>query len=332
MNKPNKTNYLNQANQNSLTLIKKLSKVVVDSANLNEIDTFNPIDATTNPSSVLASIQSKENLFSLISKEKIAEIKKNHNQTEAIEFIYDYLLIQIAEKILKKIKGFVSIEVDAQFAYDEKITFERAKRIIQMAKENGLDEKRILIKIASTYEGIKACKQLESEGIKCNLTLIFNLYQAYFCAMQNAFTISPFVGRVLDWAKKSNPNADYSDANSEPGVILVRQIYQSFKANDFKTIVMAASFRNAGEIIALAGCDKLTIAPKLLTQLAELNIHLESGIDKKVPKLAEKVVFSREVFNQKLQEDLMANELLQAGVSGFAKDTQTLKQMISDLI
>ena len=260
---------------------------------MSQINEYKPQDATTNPSLILAAAQLPENedlVNSIIKQSLRGQIL---SKTSLLE-ISDRLTVEFGTKILSIVPGYVSTEVDPRLSFNTEKTIKRAERLIELYKEKNVDTSRVLIKIASTWEGIKAAKVLQSQLIQCNLTLVFNIYQAVACAEAGATLISPFVGRILDWHKK-NTGKSYNGAD-DPGVRSVSEIFQYFKKQEYKTIVMGASFRSAGEIIHLAGCDRLTIAPSLLKVLDGMDAKITTNINdltfkhKKIPTLDQKKV------------------------------------------
>ncbi|WVQ76470.1 transaldolase [Cryptococcus sp. DSM 104548] len=303
--------------------------VVSDTGDFKSIDEFKPQDATTNPSLILAA--TKDPKYAALIEPALEFAKSKGGSIEVqTENAMDRLLVEFGTEILKIVPGRVSTEVDALFSFDTQATINKAHQIIDLYKSRGIDKERVLIKIASTYEGILAAKQLESEGIHCNLTLLFGFGQAVACAEAGVTLISPFVGRILDWHKKNSPDANFSGA-SDPGVISVTKIFNYYKQHGYKTIVMGASFRNTGEIAALAGCDFLTIAPKLLAELAASQEPLNKVLDaNKVTEKIEKVSYldDEAKFRWELFDDVMAFEKLHEGIRGFAKDGATLKDIL----
>ncbi|MDX1474667.1 MAG: transaldolase, partial [Reinekea sp.] len=242
---------------NQLEQLQKITTIVADTGDIDSIRKFTPEDATTNPSLVLKAIQSGK--FDHI----LDSLKK---QSEDTDDLIDRISVEIGDEILKIVPGYVSTEVNARLSFDTEKTIAKARKLIGLYEQKGWSKDRILIKVASTWEGIQAARQLEQEGIRCNLTLLFSMEQAKACADAGATLISPFVGRILDWYKKETQQ-DYT-AQDDPGVVSVKEIYNFYKKHGYKTIVMGASFRNTGEILELAGCDRLTIAPALLEELA----------------------------------------------------------------
>ncbi|KAF2770615.1 transaldolase 1 [Teratosphaeria nubilosa] len=320
---------------NSLEQLKQAGTVVVaDSGDFATIEKYQPQDATTNPSLILAASKKPE-YAKLIDKAVVYGKKHGNGIEEQVESTLDALLVEFGSEILKIVPGKVSTEVDARYSFDEKLSVEKALHIIELYKEKGIDKSRILIKLASTWEGIKAAHTLQSKhGVNCNLTLMFSKVQAIAAAEAGAFLISPFVGRILDWYK-ANTKQEYKKED-DPGVKSVQQIFNYYKKYGYKTIVMGASFRNVGEITELAGCDYLTIAPALLEQLynseepvpKKLKSEDASSLDiKKESYLNDEALF-RFMFN----EDTMAVHKLSEGISKFAADAVTLKGILQEKI
>jgi transaldolase len=308
-----------------LESLKKYSSVVADTGDIDSIIKFSPDDCTTNPSLIFKAVQS--NKYNKLVEDVISNSKsrKFNVTSDQIDYISDQLAIAFGIELTKIVPGYVSTEVDANLSFDTSTTIEKAKQIINSYKQSGVPKNRILIKVAGTWEGIQAVKKLEAEGISCNCTLIFSLTQAVACAEAGAFLISPFVGRILDWFK-SNTSHEY-DSSNDPGVESVSKIYNYFKQYNFKTVVMAASFRNKEEIINLAGCDKLTISPALLQNLSETKgditpklTALEAGNSKLV-----RVNVNESSFRWHLNENQMASFKLGEGIRLFNKDMLKLK-------
>lgn len=309
-----------------LEQLKAVTTVVVDSGDLNAIEQFRPVDATTNPS-LLLNASALDFAKPLLAAAASYAKSKTANQAEQISIAGDKFAVDVGTAISKLVPGRVSTEVDARLSFDTAATIAKAHQLVALYQENGIGKDKILIKIASTWEGIQAARQLEQEGIQCNLTLLFHLCQARACAEAGVFLISPFVGRILDWYKAST-GLSY-DAESDPGVISVREIYRYFKQHGHKTIVMGASFRNVGEVLALAGCDRLTIAPALLDELSkqsgDLTVHLQDqGVTAEKP-----AELSEQAFRWALNEDAMATEKLAEGIRKFAIDQRKLEQVIT---
>jgi transaldolase len=315
----------------SLDALKASGTVVVsDSGDFESIAAYKPQDATTNPSLILAA--AKLPAYQKLIDAAVAFGKsKSSNLEEQAENAMDRLLVEFGTEILKIVPGRVSTEVDAAFSFDAEATKAKARQIIALYKEQGVDKDRVLIKIGSTWEGIQAARALEKEGIHCNLTLLFGFGQAVACAEAGVTLISPFVGRILDWYKKST-GQEYT-AETDPGVKSVQRIFNYYKQHGYKTIVMGASFRNTGEIKALAGCDFLTIAPKLLEELKNSTEPVPKQLEaSSAGEKIEKVSFvdDEAKFRWELFQDAMAFDKLHEGIRGFAKDGQTLKNMLKE--
>ncbi|KAF9169623.1 Transaldolase [Mortierella sp. AD011] len=315
----------------ALEQLKKYTTVVSDTGDFESIAQYKPTDATTNPSLILAASQKAS--YAPLIDDAIAYGKKQGGSVESqVESALDKLLVNFGVEILKIVPGRVSTEVDARLSFDKEATIAKAKKIIGLYKEAGISKDRILIKIASTWEGIQAAKHLEEvEGIHCNLTLLFSFGQAVACAEAKVTLISPFVGRILDWYKASTKK-EYVGAE-DPGVISVTKIYNYYKQHGYKTIVMGASFRSVGEIEELAGCDFLTISPGLLDELHKSNKNLERKLS---PELAtssaeqyKKVTFDETAFRWELNEDAMATEKLSEGIRKFAADAVKLEKQLA---
>lgn len=308
--------------------------VVTDTGEFELIGKYKPQDATTNPSLILAA--SKKAEYAQLIDEAVSTIKKDGfsgSKSEGADKALDVLLVEFGSKILDIVPGRVSTEVDARLSFDTEGTIQKALHIIDLYKKKGISKDRVLIKIASTYEGIQAAKELEAKhGVHVNLTLLFSHVQAVAAAEANATLISPFVGRILDWFKKST-GQEYT-AETDPGVHSVKSIFNYYKKFGYKTIVMGASFRNTGEITELAGCDFLTIAPKLLEELYSSTEAVPKKLDaSKASALdIEKQEFLEYPgkFHFALNEDQMATEKLSEGIRNFAKDTETLLNLIGE--
>ncbi|MDM1492595.1 MULTISPECIES: transaldolase [Acinetobacter] len=313
--------------QNALNQLKRLTTIVADSSDLTAIEKFRPLDATTNPSLITAAAEQADSKPLLTEAFDQAKAE-GYQQDELIERTIDILTVKFGVEILKLIDGRVSTEVDASLSYDTDATIAKAKELLVLYKEYGIDQKRILIKIASTWEGIQAAKQLEAEGIHTNLTLLFGLHQAHACADANVTLISPFVGRILDWYKKAE-NVMYYPIEKDPGVLSVKKIYQFYKQHAVKTEIMGASFRSIDQVLALAGCDLLTVSPNLLAELEqderEVTAQLSSDT---IEAQGELEPITKEKFKQQLEHDLMAFQLLQSGIDGFIKAREQLSQLL----
>ena len=310
-----------------LESLKKHSSVVADTGDIDSIIKFSPDDCTTNPSLIFKAVQS--NKYNKLVEDVISNSKsrKFNDTSYQIDYISDQLAIAFGIELTKIVPGYVSTEVDANLSFDTNATIEKAKQIINSYEQSGVPKNRILIKVAGTWEGIQAVKKLEAEGISCNCTLIFSLTQAVACAEAGAFLISPFVGRILDWFK-SNTSHEY-DSSNDPGVESVSKIYNYFKQYNFKTIVMAASFRNKEEIINLAGCDKLTISPALLQDLIETKGDITPKLTAEVSNSKlDRVNVNESSFRWHLNENQMASFKLAEGIRLFNKDMLKLKDLI----
>ncbi|MEA1230769.1 transaldolase [Acinetobacter sp. IRS14] len=313
----------------ALDQLKTLTTVVADSSDLDAIRKFRPLDATTNPSLITAAAEQPE------SKELIEDAyyqakEEGYSNDELIERTIDILTVKFGVEILKLIEGRVSTEVDAALSYDTEATIQKAHELCELYKGYGIDQSRILIKIASTWEGIQAAKVLEAEGIACNLTLLFGLHQAQACADAKVTLISPFVGRILDWYKKAE-GVDAYPIEKDPGVVSVKKIYTYYKQQNIPTQVMGASFRSIDQVLGLAGCDLLTISPGLLTQLEQDTRTVNAALDATKSKQAEAIVRSaqdEQSFKDELNHDLMAFQLLQGGVDGFIKARDQLSFLL----
>ncbi|KAL6243357.1 Transaldolase [Rhinocladiella similis] len=307
--------------------------VVCDSGDFHTIEKYKPQDATTNPSLILAASKKPE-YAKLI--DPAVEYGKKHGKTvdEQVDATLDRLLVEFGKQILQIVPGKVSTEVDARFSFDTNASVEKARHIIELYKSIGIDKSRVLIKIASTWEGIKAAEILQKEGINCNLTLMFSLVQAIAAAEAGAFLISPFVGRILDWYKAAMKK-DFP-ASEDPGVKSVQSIFNYYKKYGYNTIVMGASFRNVGEITELAGCDYLTISPNLLEDL----YNSKDAVPKKLDAAAassldiqrKSYINDEATFRFDFNEEQMAVEKLREGISKFAADAVTLKGILREKI
>ena len=312
-----------------LDQLKRLTTVVADTGDFEAMKEFKPQDATTNPSLILQAA-GKSEYRPLIDK-AISEFKGGSLSGQALtDAILDRILILFGLEILKIVPGRVSTEVDARLSFDTQGTLDKAHELIAAYEKEGISKDRILIKIASTWEGIKAAEILEKEGIHCNLTLLFSFAQAIACAEAKVQLISPFVGRILDWHKAST-GKDYQ-GDEDPGVISVKAIYNYYKKFGYKTEVMGASFRNKGEIIALAGCDFLTISPGLLGELAKSNEAVEAKLTLEIAAKdpVEKISLDEKTFRLMLNEDAMATEKTAHGIRNFSADIVKLEKLVND--
>ena len=308
-----------------LEQLRSMTTVVADTGDIEAVARLKPVDCTTNPTIVLKALGTP--IFADKVKEAIAWGRKQGGQDDAVvSAVADRLAIDVGAALAELVPGRVSTEVDADLSFDTEASIAKARSIIAAYKERGIERDRILIKLASTWEGIRAAEVLQTEGIDCNLTLLFSQAQAIACAEAKVFLISPFVGRILDWFKKST-GQDYTP-ETDPGVLSVRQIYNYYKANGIPTIVMGASFRNAGEIEALAGCDRLTISPALLDELDKDTGKLERKLLPETFKAEPLQSLNEKQFRWMLNEDAMATEKLSEGIRAFAKDLTALRTMV----
>jgi transaldolase len=311
--------------QNQLDQLNNFTVVVADTGDFESMKSYQPQDATTNPSLILQSAEKAE--YRPIVEKAVAEFANSALTGEAkLAAILDRILILFGLEILHIVPGRVSTEVDARLSFDTAATVAKARELIAAYEKEGFSRERILIKIASTWEGIKAAEMLEKEGIRCNLTLLFSFAQAVACAEAGVQLISPFVGRILDWHKAST-GKDYQ-GDEDPGVISVKAIYNYYKKHGYKTEVMGASFRNIGEIQALAGCDLLTIAPKLLAELDGLQGTLPRKLDPATKSQTAKLHLEKADFDALHAEDKMASDKLKEGIDGFARAITDLEKSL----
>ncbi len=307
-----------------LEQLRAMTTVVADTGDMEAIRAFKPTDCTTNPTLILKAAQMPA--YSHLVDEAIEWGKSHRAVTSQVT---DRLAVNFGAELTRIVPGRVSTEVDADLSFDTQGSLTKARALIADYESRGISRDRILIKLASTWEGIRAAEVLQTEGIDCNMTLIFSLAQAAACADAKAFLISPFVGRILDWHMKSTGQT-YT-AETDPGVLSVRSIYAYYKAHGIKTVVMGASFRNLGEIEALAGCDRLTISPQLLDELAKSQEPLQRKLDPdaRFAETPARMSLDEKAFRFMLNEDAMATEKLAEGIRLFAKDLQTLREMVS---
>jgi transaldolase len=320
------------AGQNFLEQLKSMTVVVADTGDINSIEKFKPRDATTNPSLITTAAAMPE-YAKLVDDALLWARKeaKSESTEDIIKHAVDRLAVEFGLKILNIIPGRVSTEVDARLSYDTQATIDKARHLIKMYAAAGVKKERILIKIASTWEGIRAAEVLEKEGIHCNLTLLFGLHQAIACAEAKVTLISPFVGRILDWYKKATGRESYPP-HEDPGVVSVTRIFEYYKHHGYKTEVMGASFRNTGEITELAGSDLLTIAPSLLKELADTKGDLPKKLDaaKAKEKQIPKIDMTEAVFRKMHEEDKMSKEKLDEGIQGFSKALVALEKQLAE--
>ena len=311
-----------------LEQLKQYTTVVADTGDFERMQAFLPQDATTNPSLILKAAQ-LPNYQALISQ------IKSQNAGRSVDQLIDALLVAFGIEILKIVPGRVSTEVDARLSFDTELTIKKAREIIKAYEQAGISRKRVLIKIASTWEGIQAAQVLQSEGISCNMTLLFSLVQAVACANAKAQLISPFVGRITDWHKKSL-GADWKDdihgGANDPGVVSVKNIYNYYKSFDIQTEVMGASFRNINQIINLAGCDLLTISPELLAELQNQDLALSPALSLSSAKAtgASAINADEKSFRYQLNQDAMATEKLSEGIRLFCADIDKLEKLLAN--
>ncbi len=313
---------------NQLDQLKKFTKVVADTADFESIKEFKPEDATTNPSLVYAATQKQE--YAHLLDEVLADRKKSGLSDAAqVEDIIDHLLVQFGCDILEIVPGRVSTETDARLSFDVEGSIKKARRLIELYEERKIPRERVLIKVASTWEGINAAEQLQKEGIKCNLTLLFSLPQAVRCAEAKVQLISPFVGRIYDWYK-AHEKRDYTGPE-DPGVQSVREIYTYYKKFGYKTEVMGASFRNVGQIIELAGCDALTISPELMKDLSESYEPVERKLDPEKAKKSDvqRLELDEKKFRYLVNDNAMATEKTAEGIRKFAADVVKLEKFVA---
>lgn len=316
---------------NALEELRKFTTIVADTGDFESIQKYHPQDATTNPSLVLSAAQKP--VYRPLLENAIAFGKKcNGSEKEQHMCMMDKLFVNFGVEILKLIKGRVSTEVDARLSFDIEGSIKKAHSFIKLYEEAGISKERILIKLASTWEGIQAAKVLESEGIHCNMTLLFSMPQAIACADVNATLISPFVGRILDWYKKNEGKPSYAPAE-DPGVISVTQIYHYYKKFGFKTLVMGASFRNKEEILELAGCDLLTISPQLLEELTQYQGPVPRKLDPAQSQAIplEKISLDEKTFRLMLNDNPMATDKLAEGIRKFAEDAEKLEKFLLNI-
>ena len=310
-----------------LDSLRNMTVVVADTGDIDAIKKYQPQDATTNPSLILSASALPQ--YAPLIDEAVAYAKaQSADKTQQLIDAEDKLAVNIGLEILKIVPGRISTEVDARLSYDTQATVEKARKLIALYNAAGISNDRILIKIASTWQGIRAAEILEKEGINCNLTLLFSEAQARACAEAGVYLISPFVGRILDWYKANTDKKEYASAE-DPGVISVTKIYNYYKEYGYKTVVMGASFRNVGEIIELAGCDRLTIAPALLKELQENSTALVRKLDYKGEVKAKPQPLTEAEFYWQHNSDAMAVEKLAEGIRKFAVDQEKLEAMLS---
>ena len=315
---------------NQLEALRAVTTVVADTGDIEAIRQYEPVDATTNPSLLLKAAQMEQYRPLITEAVEWAKQQSDDPEQQLID-ASDKLAVKFGTEILDIVPGRISTEVDARLSFDKRGTIEKARRLVALYEEAGISTDRILIKMASTWEGIQSAEELEREGINCNLTLLFGFAQARACAEAGVFLISPFVGRILDWYKANTDQKEYT-ATDDPGVLSVSRIYNYYKEHGYKTIVMGASFRNIGEITELAGCDRLTIAPALLQALKDSSEPLPTKlVDNGATSEAPGALSERE-FRWEMNEDAMATEKLSEGIRNFAKDQVKLEVMLKEML
>jgi len=308
-----------------LEQLRQMTTVVADTGDIEAIRKWQPVDATTNPSLLLKAVSMPE--YAHFIDEAMAWAKKQGGDaSRMIADAGDKLAVMIGSEVLKIVPGRISTEVDARLSFDTAATIDRVHRLIELYAAHGIGSDRILIKIASTWEGISSAEQLEKEGINCNLTLMFSMAQARASADAGVFLISPFVGRIMDWYKAKS-GQDYT-ASEDPGVLSVQQIYRYYKNHGYATEVMGASFRNIGEILELAGCDRLTISPGLMQELDASNETVERRLADDGTRQACEPKLAEAAFRWQLNEDAMATEKLAEGIRSFTADQQKLEALL----
>jgi len=313
-----------------LEQLAKFTVIVADTGDIDTIKKLKPTDATTNPSLLYKAAEMKQ--YSALVDDAVAHgLKEAADSGDAkfntVESVMLKLAVNFGAEITKIVPGVVSTEVDARLSFDTAGTITQARRLIDLYKSIGIDKSRVLIKISSTWEGIKAAEQLQKEGIHCNLTLLFSMAQAIACAEAGVTLISPFVGRIFDWHVKANPSAKFTP-DQDPGVKSVRAIYEYYKAHDYKTIIMGASFRNVGQILALAGCDKLTIGPALIEEMKNSTATVTRALNSEVKTKPTQLHLDEKTFRWMHNEDQMATEKLSEGIRLFTADSIKLEKII----
>lgn len=312
--------------EDKLTELARHTVIVADSGDIAQIKAVRAEDCTTNPSLILKAA-SKPDYDALMDDAVAYAVAHESGQEKRLELALDKLAVNFGGELSRIVPGYVSTEVDARLSFDADATVRRAERMIALYREAGVDTKRILIKIAATWEGVQAAAALKEKGIACNLTLIFAKVQAALCGAAGVFLISPFVGRITDWYKAHG--AIVTSAEDDPGVRSVREIYDYFRAMNYKTVVMGASFRNVDQVLGLAGCDRLTISPNLLEDLRAANGTVERKLGVLQPSANIKpLALDEKSFRWQMNEDAMATEKLAEGIRSFAKDTETLLSLI----
>lgn len=315
---------------NQLENLKQRTVIVADSGDIDSIMAYQPEDATTNPSLIYKAAQLPQ--YQKLITDAVAVVKSRNVAADALPAaIADYLAVSIGALILKSVPGRISTEVDARLSYNVEASIAKAREIIGLYGEKGIGKERVLIKLASTWQGIRAAEVLEKEGIKCNLTLLFSFAQARACADANVFLISPFVGRIYDWYKKNQPNAVFTTAN-DPGVQSVRNIWHFYKMHGYQTVVMGASFRTTDQVLALNGCDRLTVSPQLLAQLQQSEAKIPEALHYSGEILPKPNAMSEAEFYWAHNQDAMAVEKLAEGIRQFAVDQNSLEALLGQYL
>jgi transaldolase len=318
--------------RNLLEQLREMTVVVADTGDIQAIESFRPRDATTNPSLITAAAQMPQyqGIVDATLNEARADVGAGAPAAQVVSLAFDRLAVAFGLEILEIIPGRVSTEVDARLSYDTAATLAKGRELIAQYEARGVSRERVLIKIAATWEGIRAAEVLEREGIHCNLTLLFGLHQAIACADAGVTLISPFVGRILDWYKKDTGRDSYP-ADEDPGVVSVTRIFNYYKKFGYRTEVMGASFRNLGEIIELAGCDLLTIAPSLLAELQQKEDVLPRRLDasRAAAEALDRIAVDEATFIRMHAADRMASDKLTEGIAGFTKALETLEQLLA---
>ncbi|HEC2105147.1 TPA: transaldolase [Klebsiella oxytoca] len=315
---------------NQLEQLKQRTTIVADSGDIDSIVAYQPEDATTNPSLIYKAAQLPQ--YQKLVKDAVAAVKSRQNGKPVQPAdIADYLAVSIGVLILKNVPGRISTEVDARLSFDTQASIAKAREIIALYEEKGIGKDRVLIKLAATWQGIRAAETLEKEGIQCNLTLLFSFAQARACADANVFLISPFVGRIYDWYKKNNPDTTFTVEN-DPGVESVQKIYRFYKMHGYRTVVMGASFRTPEQVLALNGCDRLTVSPALLAQLQQTQGAVPMPLTYEGEIQAKPTAMTEAEFYWAHNQDAMAVEKLAEGIRLFAVDQNSLEALLSQYL
>lgn len=315
---------------NQLEQLKQRTTIVADSGDIDSIMAYQPEDATTNPSLIYKAAQLPQ--YQKLVKDAVAAVKSRQNGKPVQPAdIADYLAVSIGVLILKNVPGRISTEVDARLSFDTQASIAKAREIIALYEEKGIGKDRVLIKLAATWQGIRAAETLEKEGIQCNLTLLFSFAQARACADANVFLISPFVGRIYDWYKKNNPDTTFNVEN-DPGVESVQKIYRFYKMHGYRTVVMGASFRTPEQVLALNGCDRLTVSPALLAQLQQTQGAVPMPLTYEGEIQAKPTAMTEAEFYWAHNQDAMAVEKLAEGIRLFAVDQNSLEALLSQYL